>query len=186
MIITIAGKAGSGKSTVGKRLAEMLHLKHYSTGDFMRELAKERGMSLLKLSEVAEKERWVDEALDARQIRLGKEEDGFIIDARIGWHFIPHSIKIFLDVSPEVGARRVTTDRISDRSAEPENTDIGTTMRLQERRERSERLRYERYYGIKDFQDPSHFDLIINTDDDTIEDTADRVMAYLRREGPVR
>ena len=42
MIITLSGNVASGKSTVGKALAEKLKLKHYSTGDFMRKIAKEQ------------------------------------------------------------------------------------------------------------------------------------------------
>ena len=50
MIITISGTPGSGKSTVAKMIATKLGFKHYSTGDFMRQMAKERGISLEELS----------------------------------------------------------------------------------------------------------------------------------------
>ena len=99
MIITISGALGSGKSTVAKILVQKFNLKHYSTGDFMREIAVKRGITLLELSKLAETDKSIDEELDERQIKLGEEEDNFIIDARLGWHFIPNSIKIFLDVT---------------------------------------------------------------------------------------
>ena len=99
MIITISGKPGSGKSTVAELIAKRLSLKHYSIGNFMREIAKEKGISLLELGKIAEKERWVDDELDKRQIELGGREDGFVIDSRLGFHFIPKSVKIFLDVN---------------------------------------------------------------------------------------
>ncbi len=61
MIITISGKAGSGKSTIAKQLAKKLGLKHYSTGDFMRQMAKDKGVSLLELSRIAEKDKSIDQ-----------------------------------------------------------------------------------------------------------------------------
>ena len=67
----------------------------------MREIAAKRGITLLELSKLAETDRSIDKELDNYQIQLGKDEDNFIIDARLGWHFIPDSIKIFLDVNDE-------------------------------------------------------------------------------------
>ena len=54
MIITISGIAGSGKSTVAKLLAKKLNYNHYSIGEFMRDIAKEKNTSLLELSNLAE------------------------------------------------------------------------------------------------------------------------------------
>ena len=47
MIITISGKAGSGKSTVAKELAKQLNLQHFSIGDIMRKMAKEKNISVM-------------------------------------------------------------------------------------------------------------------------------------------
>ena len=44
MIITISGKAGSGKSTVGRIVAQELNYEHYSMGDLQRLYAKEKGI----------------------------------------------------------------------------------------------------------------------------------------------
>ena len=74
MIITIAGTAGSGKSSVGKLLAKRLNYKHYSMGDLQRNIAEEQGISLLELSKLEEKDRSIDEEVDQRQISLGREE----------------------------------------------------------------------------------------------------------------
>ena len=89
MIITISGIAGSGKSTVAKLLAKKLNYKHYSIGDFMRQIAKERKLTLLELSKQAEKDNSIDKELDKKQIELGKTKDNFVIDSRLGFHFCP-------------------------------------------------------------------------------------------------
>ena len=91
MIITISGIAGSGKSTVAKLLAKKLNYKHYSIGDFMREIAKQRKTTLLELSKEAEKDSSIDKELDQKQIELGKTQDNFVIDSRLGFHFIKNS-----------------------------------------------------------------------------------------------
>ena len=54
MILTLGGHLGSGKSTLGKRLGEYLNYKHYSTGGFMRDMALERGISIIELNHLAE------------------------------------------------------------------------------------------------------------------------------------
>ena len=71
-----------------------LKLKHYSTGDFMRQIAKEKSLTLLQLSKKAESDKSIDIELDKRQKDLGKTQDNFIIDSRLGWHFIPKAKKI--------------------------------------------------------------------------------------------
>ena len=53
MIITISGKAGSGKSTVAKSISQKLNLRHYSIGDLMRAMAREKKISLLELNKLA-------------------------------------------------------------------------------------------------------------------------------------
>mgnify|MGYP006414619685 FL=1 len=144
MIITISGALGSGKSTVAKILVEKFNLKHYSTGDFMREIAAKRGITLLELSKLAETDRSIDKELDNYQIQLGKDEDNFIIDARLGWHFIPDSIKIFLDVNDEEAAKRIFKEGRTD---EKYNTDLNATLENIKNRRESEIKRYQDYYN---------------------------------------
>lgn len=69
----------------------------------MRNLAKERNMSITELNQYSETDGGeIDRILDERQQTLGENEDNFIIDGRLAFHFIPHSCKVFLDVDPKV------------------------------------------------------------------------------------
>ncbi|MEA2037937.1 MAG: cytidylate kinase family protein [Nanoarchaeota archaeon] len=158
MIITIAGIAGSGKSTVAKLLAKKLKYKHYSTGDFMREMAKSKGLSLLELSKNAEKDKSIDKELDKRQIELGKKEDNFVIDSRLGWHFIPDSIKIFLDVELEEAAKRI----LKDKREHEKYKHVKDSIEKIETRISSEEKRYKDYYGV-DYKDRKNYDILIDT-----------------------
>lgn len=145
MIITLGGHHGAGKSTLGARLAEHYGYKRYSTGDFMRGLAMERGISIIELNHQAETDSGViDTILDDRQRDLGNTEDNFIIDGRLAFHFIPHGIKIFLTVTPEEAAHRIFADQ-TRQGVETHDTIEQTIENIGTRR-KSENERYMKYY----------------------------------------
>ncbi len=177
MKITLSGALGSGKSTVAKLVAQKLDLNHYSTGDFMREIALKRKVTLLELGKLAETDPSVDKELDQRQISLGKEEDNFIIDARLGWHFIPDSIKVFLNVADREAARRIFAEKRKD---EKYNITLKATLKNIKQREESEIKRYQQYYGINYF-DLKNYDLVIDTTKLTAEKVAEKIIKFVRK-----
>ena len=168
MRITISGKPGSGKSTVGKAVAKELGYKHYSTGDFMRELAVKKGISLNELSKLAEKSDEVDTLLDDRQTKLS-DEDNFVLDARLGFHFVKDSYKIFLKVSIDEAVKRIT-GRENNSNARQE-----TIERLN-----SERKRYKELYNIN-YEDESHYDLVIDTDNHNADEVIRIALDNIRK-----
>ncbi|MFW5865679.1 MAG: (d)CMP kinase [Nanoarchaeota archaeon] len=179
MILTLNGKGGSGKSTVARILAQKLDFKHYSSGDFMRSLARERGLSLLELSKLAESDKSIDEEIDRRQIKLGEKEDDFIIDARLAAHFIPDSVKIFLECDDMTRAKRI----LAANRSEEDNPDIDTTIANIRTREASEVKRYGTYYGFNPY-DVSNYDLVIDTSTRSPEEIADMVLDHIKRKEP--
>ena len=64
-IITIAGSLGSGKSSTAKAVANVLGLKHFSSGDLFRAIAAEKGMSLEAMNITAEIQQDIDHKVDA-------------------------------------------------------------------------------------------------------------------------
>lgn len=175
MIITISGRPGSGKSAVALRLAAKLGWRHVSAGDFMREMASERGMSILELSRAAEDGDSIDREIDARTVRLAEDSDRFVMDARLGWHFIPQSFKVFLEVDPEVAARRIYE---AGRGTERENITLAETERAITSRTESERKRYLGYYGL-DYADHEQYDLVVDTSELSIDQVVDEVLGHL-------
>lgn len=172
MKITIAGLPGSGKSTIAKIVASKLKYKHYSTGDFMRELAHAKGLSLLEISKQAEKSHDIDKELDDRQKTLGQVEDNFVLDARLGWHFIPDSFKVFLKVDEQVAAQRIFNDK---RPHEKENTSVDQTIENNKKRIQSEVERYKKYYDLNPLDD-SNYDLILDTTDGDPDAVAQKII----------
>lgn len=168
MIVTISGRPGSGKSAVASVVARELGYRHVSAGDFMREMAEERGLSILELSRSAEDGDAIDREIDARTVRLGEQSDEFVMDARLGWHFLPRSLKVFLEVRPEVAALRIFG---AGRGKEHENVGLDETLRAIEDRTASEAKRYEDYYGV-DYGDHDHYDLVIDTSERSIDEVA--------------
>ena len=174
MKITISGPIGSGKSTVSKILAAKLGYKHYSIGGFMRDIAKKRSLSILELSKRAESDPTIDDELDQRQSQIGKSEDNFVMDSRLGYHFILDSFSIFLDVSINEAVRRITSDKKRD---EKYKNTVEAVVALKERMH-SESLRYNEYYGIK-FPDKAKFRLVIDTTKMSPEETAEKIIDSL-------
>lgn len=166
-IITIAGVLGSGKSTAGKRVAKALHYKHYSSGDFMREIAAERNMTLAELSVNAETDPSIDTEIDAYVQKTGNEGN-VVIDSRLAYHWIPQSFKVFLTLPPEIAAQRIFNDQHNNPNRAHEHRAIPATVEevieSTARRLHSERKRYKEIYGIEDHVDPNNFDLVIDTD----------------------
>lgn len=142
----------------------------------MREMAEERGLTILELSHLAEEDDAIDLEIDARSARLGESDVGFVMDARLGWHFVPNSIKVFLDVQPEVAASRIFG---AGRETERENIDLETTIRAIKAREASERERYANYYDL-DYTDHANFDLVVDTSELTPEEVVATVLAFVR------
>jgi predicted cytidylate kinase len=176
VVVTISGRPGSGKSVVASKVAQALNLRHMSAGDFMRQMAAERGMSILELSRVAEEGDEIDREIDARTMRLAEQGGDFVMDARLGWHFVPNSIKVFLEVDPLVAAQRIFEAR---RQSEVENVTIEETQRAVQDRTESERRRYLDYYGV-DYGDHANYDLVIDTSELPIDRVVENVVAYVR------
>ncbi|MEK6823131.1 MAG: (d)CMP kinase [Nanoarchaeota archaeon] len=186
MIITISGDPGSGKSTAAKEIAKHLRLNHYSGGDMRGLLAKDHGMTIDELNKLGENDPSTDRDIDERIAKLGKEEDGFVIDSRLAWHFIPQSIKIYLTTDVRVAAQRIFKDiqlkdkAPVDRSDEPEYKDVDDVVKHIKARVASDKKRYKKYYDI-DHTDMSHYDLVLDTTALTLPQTVERILAFVQK-----
>jgi cytidylate kinase len=179
-IITIAGKLGSGKSSTGKKLAEILGYERASTGDFMRSLATSRGMTLNELNIAGETDLSIDQTLDDNNREVGTREN-VVLDSRLGFYFIPNSFKVFLELDSAIAAERVLKDaKTNPNRGEKEssynfNSVESITASITERLN-SERKRFFEIYGIKDQTAHENFDLVIDTGTPEFNNNIDAVV----------
>ena len=133
MIITIGGLAGTGTTTAAKVLSEKLDVPFVSAGSIFRDMAKERGMSVLEFSEFAENNTDIDKEIDKRQADLAESSENLIIEGRLSAYFVKADIRIWLFTPFDVRA-----ERIADR----ESKTVDLAKHEIKIREESEALRY--------------------------------------------
>lgn len=162
-IITIAGKLGSGKSSTAKKIARMLNMQHFSSGDFLRKLAEERNMTIKELMIAAETDPQIDNDIDSI-LKSKAGEENLIIDSRLAFHWIPDSFKVYLEIDPDVAAERMFYDLESNESRQKSehSKSIAEMKKNMIERHESDVKRYQKLYGIN-HTDHANFDLVINT-----------------------
>lgn len=180
MIISFGGSEGSGKSGIAKRLAKDLGWSYYDIGMLRRSRAAELGLTLEDYNKLGEVDPRTDTEVDEYQEKLGKEKDNFVIVGRTSWHFIPHSLKIFLKTRLEVGAERILKDPTRRNEAKNLKTleDVKASMK---RRLKSDHYRYQTYFQL-DVYNPKNFDWLLDTSDITEEEAYTRVFNFVQEE----
>jgi cytidylate kinase len=163
-IITLTGKPGSGKSSTADRVAEMLGYTRYSSGEFARAMVHKQKITLGEFNKRAEEKPEIDHEID-EELRSLREHDDIVIDARLGFYWIPESFKVYLDLDNDVAMARIFKDANfnTKRSSSGEGgVAMSDVMDQVEERMRSERTRFKKLYGVNPYS-TEHFDLVIDT-----------------------
>ena len=178
MHISITGDLGSGKSTVAKELCRILNYKYLSTGLIQRELGQARGMNTLEFNKFTDDNKEIDDYIDQRLKDVNNQEDAYVLDSRLGWHFVKKSFKVYLMAIDEVAAYRVIGDE--NRIGEPSAIDLQSKIKDQRERRKSENARFEKNYGVKPsiFTD---FDAIIDTSSATVVEVTNLILSLLEK-----
>ena len=170
MIITIGGLAGTGTTTLAELLSEKLDIPFISAGFIFREMAAERGMSVLEFSEFAEGNDEIDKEIDKRQAEIAKSSENLITEGRLSAYFVEADLKIWLVTPFEVRSKRIA--KREDKSVDVAKDEIIT-------REKSEALRYKEIHNI-DISNMEIYDLIINTDSFDPESISEIIIQTLK------
>jgi CMP/dCMP kinase len=178
MLITISGTAGSGKSTLAKNLAKALGVKHYSAGDFTREIAKEKGITIHELQELEAKDPSIDLLVDAKTKEVADKHENAVIDGWLGFHFLPKSIKIFVKCNNDEAARRIYE---AQREEEKHNTTLEETKKRMLRRIEVNRERWIRYYNT-DILEEKNYDFLIDTTHSSKEESLQTALEYIEKQ----
>jgi cytidylate kinase len=162
-IITISGKPGSGKSSTAREVAKLLGYEHISAGKLVRQMAKENGISLKELNDRAASDNSIDKRVD-HYIQGLRSKNNVVVDSRLGFHWIPRSFKVYLELDSEIAVARIFRDleKEDDRSGESANTidDVWDEIKM---RTDNERGRFKKLYNVDPFKG-TNYDLIIHTE----------------------
>ena len=169
-VISITGDLASGQSTVSKMLAEDLGFFLYRNGTYFRELAIKSGMSVTEFGFYVKDHPEIDIEIERSATEYAKNNENIVIDAKLGWYAVPESFKVYLKVDINVAAKRAFYDanrKDSEKfdTIEEQKADI-------EKRYKLENERYWELYQVRK-EDESNYDLVIDTTNQTAEETAD-------------
>ncbi|MFX1393395.1 MAG: (d)CMP kinase [Promethearchaeota archaeon] len=176
MIITISGLHGTGKSTIGKKVAETLGIRYFSTGEVFRDLANLMNMTLFEFTKYVEENPETDRKLDNKIIEITKK--GNILTTSLLSGYLLSDIanfKILLTCPFETRVKRM---------AERDGTTFEIKLKETEFREKSESERFILLYNI-DLNDSKKakeiFDLIIDTEKSSIEESVSKILEEIKK-----
>jgi cytidylate kinase len=165
IVLCISGMAGTGKSTLAKKLARKYRLRYYSGGDALKELAAAEGCSVsiqgwwetsegLRFLQRRKKDPRFDKAVDNKLLEYAKQGNVLLDSWAMPW-LLNTGFKIWLSASVEKRAERIAKrDKISLKEA---------TAVLKEK-EGSTKAIYKRLYGFSLGEDFEPFNFILDTD----------------------
>ena len=186
MIITISGTPGSGKSTVAKKLVEELQAQRVYVGGIFREIAREKGMPVEDIVEKAETDTKLDISVDERardKARQLSEKQNVIVEGRTQFHFLPESLKIYIKVSHEEGAKRIFNElqqkEAKDQRNEREVHSLEETKAKIIRRETRDVERYKKLYKV-DITNESNYNFVLDTTNITANEATQKVLDFIK------
>ena len=173
--ITLSGTPGSGKSTTAELLHEELSLPYVYSGLIFRELAKEHNMNLAEFGSYCETHDDIDRELDEKQVSILKKGNVILEGRLAGWLAVLNDItafKIWIDAKARIRAKRIV---------EREGGNIQNQYEKLLKRQKSEQIRYKKYYDI-DVMDTSIYDLFIDSSKKSPQEILQIILDEMRTE----
>jgi cytidylate kinase len=171
MVVCIGGMAGSGKSTVARKLAEKYKLVYFSGGDALKALAVEEGYKFLgpgwwesregmRFLAERKKDHTFDKAVDRKLLQMARKGSVIMDSWTMPW-LLKTGFKVWLEASPEKRAERIATrDRIGFEEA----------CKALNRKEKQTKMVYKELYGFNLGEDFAPFNFILDTNNLNSED----------------
>src|SRR3989338_610943 len=130
----------------------------------------------------------IDKSVDERaalQARLlEKKGQVVVVEGRTQFHFLPESIKVYVNVGSAEAARRIWKDLHSQEAKKARNEAEYDSIDLLEKsiveRDAKDALRYKKIYGV-DHRDLSHYDFVLDTTKLTPTQAVDTVLEFIKK-----
>lgn len=151
--ITLSGEVASGKSTIGKLLADKLNYHFISIGNKTRESAEKMGMSIVEFQKECMANPEMDKQIDLDFYMECNSDENLVIDYRLGFKFIDKAFHIYLKISETSAIQRLKN---ANRGNETHHT-------LRERNEIF-KTQFHNAYGV-DYTNVKNYDLVIEIDE---------------------
>lgn len=184
-IITISGTPGSGKSTVAKALCKKFKAKRLYVGQYMRELARQKNITLAQLNTLAQSDPQIDIKADeetAKQARRLAKKYSVVVEGRVQFHFLPESTKIFIKANVAEAAKRIWKDlKDAQKNKERNEAKVKNIGELKKQiliRKKSELLRYKKYYHLNHYL-LKHYDFVLDTSHITAQQAIEKTLVFL-------
>jgi cytidylate kinase len=175
--IILGGPAGSGKTSVGKLLAVKLGSEFYSMGNRSREKAKILGMTLLEYQTYMNSNPEIEKQDDKEFCEEMRYKNSFVLDYRMGFHFLDQAKCIYLDIDSIIAASRV-----KDRAGNGEDFRDKTIAEIANNLNKRNHILKERYlrlYGV-DCTKPTNYDIYLLTNNLNIEQVVNEILKMLK------
>jgi cytidylate kinase len=150
---TLSGCVGSGKTTIGKLLAEHLNYSFISIGNRTREFAESKGMSIVEFQKLCLSKPEMDMQIDKAFSNECNNSERLVIDYRLGFKFIKNAYHIFLNISEACAKERL---KLANRATESYET-------VNQRNE-SFKNQFLNTYSV-DYTLPENYDLLVHVAD---------------------
>lgn len=184
MYITISGDPGSGKTTLGKSLAQIFNCPFISVGNTRRGLASQKGLTLAEYNRLGEDDSSTDIEVDNKIRQEALAHNVAIIEGRVQFKNIPESYKIFLKTDTKKAAQRIWKDIIDKkRESESEFKSEEEIIKSLIERKKSDMFRYQKYYNGLDFTAESNYDYVLDATNITNEEALRLVLEQLTKNG---
>lgn len=150
--ITLSGEVASGKTTVGKLLAEKLNYNFISLGNLVRHKAENEGMSIVDFQKKCSQDALLDKEIDREFANDCNHQENLVIDYRLGFRFIKNAFHVFLKISEKDAVERLIMQKRKNETHE--------TVR---QRNNSFKEQFKNAYQI-DYTLESNYDLVVEID----------------------
>jgi cytidylate kinase len=165
IVVCISGMAGTGKSTLAKKLAEKYGLRYYSGGDALKALAAAEGYDSSSrgwwespegLGFLAKREENLefDKAVDDKLLEYAQQGCVLLDSWTMPW-LLKTGFKIWLLASVEKRAERI---------AERDNLSVEEALQVLKEKEARTKSIYKKLYGFTLGEDLEPFNLVLDTD----------------------